>query len=116
VNLDFPPEAGFGRSRQRPASEAITPEELLQGDEWAWHDLPSACCGEPLRLPPGAMTVWSWNGKRAEWGTNTQTELAAGLPGMGEADRMRVRIDSPDVWLCWVPNAIAAENILRARS
>ena len=45
------------------------------------------------------MTVWSWNGKRAEWGTNTQTELAAGLSGMGDADRMRVRIESPEAWL-----------------
>ena len=90
--LVIPPSADI-RLRGR------TPEELLQTDEWAWHDLPSAWGSEPLRLPPGAMTVWSWNGKRAEWGTNTQTELAVGLPGMGEADRMQVRIDSPDVWL-----------------
>ena len=87
-----------------PASADIrlrgrTPEELLKADEWAWHDLPSAWGGEPLRLPPGALTVWSWNGKRAEWGTNTQAELAVGLPGMGQADRMQVRIDNPDVWL-----------------
>ena len=84
-----------------PASADIrlrgrTPEELLQTDEWAWHDLPSAWGGEPLRLQPGAMTVWSWNGKRAEWGTNTQTELAVSLPGMGEVGRMQVRIDLID--------------------
>jgi hypothetical protein len=36
-----------------------TPEQLLQTDEWAWHELPSAWGGEPLRLPPGAITVWS---------------------------------------------------------
>ena len=38
-----------------------TPEELLIAEEWAWHDLPSAWGGDALRLPPGAMTVWSWN-------------------------------------------------------
>jgi hypothetical protein len=54
-----------------------TPAELLRCDEWAWHDLPSAWGGEPLSLPPGALTVWSWNGKRAEWGTNTRADLGA---------------------------------------
>jgi len=76
-----------------------TPENLLKNDEWAWHDLPSAWSGEMLRLPPGAMTVWSWNGKRASWGTNTQAELAVALPEAGEASQLPVRIDAPSVWL-----------------
>jgi len=87
-----------------------TPEELLQSDEWAWHDLPSAWGGEPLRLPPGAMTVWSWNGKRAPWGTNTQAELTVALPGAGEASQLPVRIDAPKVWLSAVTFLGAATN------
>ncbi len=71
-----------------------TPEDLLKADEWAWHDLPSVWGGEPLRVPPGAMTVWSWNGKRALWGTNTQAELAVTLPGAGGLDRLAVPIDN----------------------
>ncbi len=76
-----------------------TPEQLLHADEWAWHDLPSAWGGDPLRLPPGAITVWSWNGKRAAWGTNTQAELTVTLPGASEAGRFTVRIDNPSAWL-----------------
>jgi hypothetical protein len=87
-----------------PASTDIrlrdrAPEEWLQADEWAWHDLPSAWTNHPLRLPPGAMTVWSWNGKRASWGTNTLTELAITLPGAAKPERFLVPINRPSVWL-----------------
>jgi hypothetical protein len=76
-----------------------TPEELLRSDEWAWHDLPSAWTNQTLRLPPGAMTVWSWNGKRSSWGTNTAAELTVATSGTGESSRLEVRIGSPQVWL-----------------
>lgn len=88
-----------------------TPDELLKADEWAWHDLPSAWGGEPLRLPPGALTVWSWNGKRALWGTNTQAELAVTLPGAGGPDRLAVPIDNPSVWLSAVTFLGSATNV-----
>lgn len=76
-----------------------TPAELLQADEWAWHDFPSAWGGAPLHLPPGGLTVWSWNGKRAAWGTNTHAELAVTLPAAGEPARFLVPIDLPSAWL-----------------
>ncbi len=90
--LVLPPSADI-RARGR------TPEELLQADEWAWHDLPSAWTNHTLRLPPGAMTVWSWNGKRANWGTNTQAELTLDLPEASSTGRIPVRIDAPAAWL-----------------
>ncbi|MBM3823260.1 MAG: hypothetical protein FJ404_10300 [Verrucomicrobia bacterium] len=76
-----------------------TPEELLQADEWAWHDLPSAWGGEPLHLPPGALTVWSWNGKRELWGTNTQADLVASLPESAGPSRLTVAINQPLAWI-----------------
>ena len=76
-----------------------TPEHLLEEDEWAWHDLPSAWDGSPLRLPPGAMTVWSWNGKRSPWGTNTAAELSLALPGNAGLQRFQVPIAAPQAWL-----------------
>ena len=87
-----------------PASNEIrlrgsTPEDLLKNDEWAWHDLPSAWGSEPLQLPPGAMTVWSWNGKRSTWGTNTQADLSITLGEGREVNTLPLRIDNPDVWL-----------------
>ena len=63
------------------------------------------------RLPPGAITVWSWNGKRAAWGTNTQAELTVALPGAGEAVRFPVPIDNPSVWLSAVTFLGAATNV-----
>ncbi len=88
-----------------------TPEQLLQADEWAWHDLPSAWGGDPLRLPPGAITVWSWNGKRAPWGTNTQAELVVTPSGSGVGDRLRVSIEDPSVWLSAVTFLGAGKNV-----
>ena len=76
-----------------------SPEELLASDEWAWHDFPSAWGGDPLRLSPGTMTVLSWNGKRASWGTNTSADLMIEASGLGLAQRFDVAISEPEVWL-----------------
>ncbi len=88
-----------------------TPEELLSADEWAWHDLPPAWDGAALRLPPGAITVSTWNGKRAPWGTGTQAEMAVTLPGAGGPDRLAVKINDPSVWLSAVTFLGAATNV-----
>jgi len=90
--IDLPPSLDV-RVRGR------APAELLRSDEWAWHDLPSAWGGEPLTLPPGALTVWRWNGKRAEWGANTRADLALALPEAGSPQRLDVPIAGPSVWL-----------------
>lgn len=76
-----------------------TPSELLRSDDWTWHDLPSVWGDETLRLPPGALTVWSWNGKRANWGTNTSAELTVELPGSAASQHLEVGIANPSVWL-----------------
>lgn len=86
-----------------PASTEIrlrgqTPAELVETDAWAWHDLPSAWT-DPLDLPPGALTVWSWNGKRAPWGVGTQAELTLTLPNAPQPNRLKAPIDKPNVWL-----------------
>lgn len=52
-----------------------TPNELLTAGDWSWHDFPSAWTNTPLELPPGAMTVWSFNGRNASWGAGTGAEL-----------------------------------------
>lgn len=90
--LVLPSSTGF-RLRGR------SPAELLASDEWAWHDFPSAWGGDPLRLAPGAMTVVSWNGKRAPWGTNTSADLMIQAPDMGSPRRLDVAINDPKVWL-----------------
>lgn len=87
-----------------PASTPIqlrgqTPEQLLQDDQWAWHDLPSAWGEQTLSLPPGALTVWSWNGKREPWGVNTKADLSIALPDSQQPNQLQVAIEAPTVWL-----------------
>lgn len=101
--LEIPPTTDI-RLRDR------TPDQLLQADEWAWHDLPSAWGGSPLRLPPGAMTVWSWNGKRSPWGTNTVADLSIALAGEAPPQRLRVPISAPEVWLSAVTFLASADS------
>ncbi|MFN0068091.1 MAG: hypothetical protein ACKVYV_10695 [Limisphaerales bacterium] len=88
-----------------------TPEELLASDDWAWHDLPSAWGGEPLRLPPGAMTVWGWNGKRSPWGTNTSAEMTMTVPGRARTERLQVPIENPAAWLSALTFLGTATNV-----
>jgi hypothetical protein len=70
-----------------------TPEELLAADEWAWHDFPSAWSTTPLVLPAGAITIWSFNGKRAPWGGGTSADAVIG------SESIAVSIEQPDAWL-----------------
>jgi len=87
-----------------PAATAIrlrgkTPDELLQADEWTWHDLPSVHGDRTLDLPAGAITVWSWNGKHANWGVGTQADLSITLPGSNDPQSLDVSLDAPSTWL-----------------
>jgi hypothetical protein len=70
-----------------------TPEELLATGAWTWHDFPSAWTTSPLELPPGAVTVWSFNGKNAPWGAGTSTGLVV------EGARLQCDFGEPRVWL-----------------
>ncbi len=77
-----------------------TPQDLLGADEWAWYDFPDAWKNQALTLPPGALTVWTWNGKRAEWGAGTNADMTIRCPVSDEAAiQCQVSIEQPDVWL-----------------
>jgi hypothetical protein len=83
-----------------------SPEELLTEDEWNWHDMPSAWPEDPLTLPPGAMTVWSFNGAREPWGVGTSATMAA-----GDGPERTFDIEDPDAWIAAVTFFSDAENI-----
>ncbi|MBL8891204.1 MAG: hypothetical protein JNL67_14590 [Planctomycetaceae bacterium] len=89
--LPIPPDADV-------QLRGLSPTALLEANQWAWHDLPSAW-GTPITLPPGAMTVWSWNGSRADWGVNTQADLAIKLAESLDTIHLNVGIEPPKVWL-----------------
>ena len=76
-----------------------TPKALLEADEWTWYDFPDAW-EEPLMLAPQALTVWTWNGKYAQWGVDTEADLKISLAGQGtEAQVSHVSLAQPRVWL-----------------
>ena len=77
-----------------------TPKELLEADEWAWYDFPDAWKDQPLMLAPQAITVWTWNGKRQEWGLDTSADMTVTRSGKDDATaQFQVPIEQPKVWL-----------------
>ena len=86
AELQLPPDAAI-------QLRGKSPDELLAADEWAWHDFPSAWSNLPLVLPSGALTVWSFNGKRAPWGAGTSATLALG------GTEMPLHFAEPSAWL-----------------
>ena len=66
-----------------------TPAELLQEGAWAWHDLATE-----VKVPEGALTVWTFNGKSSRWGVGQEFELQAeGLTDQDGADRCTAALD-----------------------
>ncbi len=81
-----------------------TPDALLAAEEWAWHDFPSAWTNAPLELPPGALTVWSFNGKRSPWGAGTTADISI------NGGTNRFAIAAPKAWLSAVTFLGEASN------
>lgn len=69
--------------------ENLTPAQLLENKEWAWHNLNNFPA-----IPEGALGVWGWNGISSRWGTGQNVSLQA--EGLG-ADP--ISIDKPDYWI-----------------
>lgn len=67
------------------------PAALLEADAWAWHDFPGALPDHAWDVPPGALTVLSFNGSRADWGVGTRADLRIGEGG----EALDIRIDAP---------------------
>ena len=65
------------------------PSALLESGDWAWHDM-----GTAVKPPPGAMTVWSFNGKSAKWGVGNEFTVE----GEGLAATTRI-IEQPKHWI-----------------
>lgn len=76
-----------------------TPDELLAAGAWAWHDLPAAWPGNELRLPPGALTVWTFNSRSNDWGVGTTAEIRIAWPDTPEPERLHFALTPPDLWL-----------------
>lgn len=70
--------------------------DLLREGAWAWHDTPAARTNQVITLPPGALTVWSFNARGTEWGAGTRHRIEfAG----DAAPAIALRLDAPKTWL-----------------
>jgi len=75
-----------------------SPDDLLADDDWAWHDFPSAWPNDALELPPETMTVWSFNGKRANWGVGTTALMQIAATSHRQLE-LPVDIQAPVAWI-----------------
>lgn len=74
------------------------PAELLDTHAWSWHDTPAATPNEKTVLPSGALTVWTFNSRTAQFGPGGSIGLIAGpekSPWLGT----RIALDKPACWL-----------------
>ena len=44
-----------------------SPLSLVPNGDWSWADVPSVWTGEPVSLPAGALTVFTYNGTSGRW-------------------------------------------------
>ena len=84
--------------KSRLLFDGKTPADLLASEAWAWHDTPPAAPAETTSLPPGAMTVWTFNGRQAPFGPGGKVSVAAGPEGAPWLSR-EISIDRPVCWL-----------------
>ena len=96
---DSPAEAGplVIDPSARVLFDGKTPADLLTQKAWAWHDTPAAS-GECISLPPGAMTVWTFNGRAAPFGPNNSVEVEVG-PEEAPWLSGEVPVARPSCWL-----------------
>ena len=69
-------------------------EQLLDDEQWSWHDSPSSWLTDEESLPPNGMAVFTINGKSAKWGVGTTHQLQ-----IGARPTIEFEINQPQAWL-----------------
>jgi hypothetical protein len=75
-----------------------SPVDLLADNTWAWHDTPAATPDENQILPPGALTVWTFNGRMQPFGPGGRIKVEIG-PADNPWILKEVIIEKPTCWL-----------------
>ena len=75
-----------------------TPVSLLEQEKWSWHDMPPASPGEQVNLAPGAMTVWTFNGRKKPYGVGGSVKIGVG-PEDAPLLARELAIEQPECWL-----------------
>ena len=85
-------------SKTRILFDGKSPADLLASHTWAWHDTPAATPDEGFVFPPGALTVWTFNGRVAPFGPGGRVRIEAGPEGTPWLSE-EVSLDKPACWL-----------------
>ena len=93
---DSEPLSLTGQTRLR--FDGKSPADLLAEKAWAWHDTPAATPEGCIALPPGALTVWTFNGRAAPFGPGGRVRVDAG-PEEAPWLSTEVALDTPECWL-----------------
>jgi len=88
-----------------------TPATLLEQEKWSWHDTPPASPAEQVTLAPGAMTVWTFNGRKKPYGVGGSVKIAVGAEDAPLLVQ-ELAIEKPECWLSAV-TFFAPENVLQ---
>lgn len=83
-------------SEFRALFDGRTPADMIASNVWTWHDTPAARTNESITLPPGALTVWTFNSRGTHWGAGTTHQLAV---GDANAKPIALRLETPRTWL-----------------
>lgn len=82
----------------RVVFNGLTPQQLLKGKLWSWHDMPSATPEQSIEIPSDAMTVWTFNGISMPFGTGGKAKVAIG-PEDNPWLSSELSFESPKCWI-----------------
>ncbi|MEZ5328680.1 MAG: hypothetical protein R3F19_26845 [Verrucomicrobiales bacterium] len=85
------------------------PSQLLESGEWAWHETPSARDGLPCGVPPGALTVWSFNSRGSKWAAGSSHRLTLGTGP--ETTSVDLDLTAANAWLSAVTFDSSSDSI-----
>jgi len=77
----------------------MQPDELVKTAAWCWFDTPAAWRDNDLRLPAGAMTVWQFNTRDANWGVGTEFDLDVQFDEQQVQRFESLPIADPQIWI-----------------
>ena len=85
------------RSHMKYDFDGQSPSELLASNQWAWHDTPEIRNALDFQLPPGALTVWTFNARGSQWGVGSTHQLT--LKDPPEQKSISLHITDQKAWL-----------------
>ncbi len=75
------------------------PLRLVMDGQWAWHDTPNQWPEAETAIPPGAVTVWTFNGIRPPWSPGNPCTVLVENWKTDQKCSFKIDMSPPVVWL-----------------